>query len=230
VGRQRHSRSSLDPDRELIRPDAIVATFACLSRTASIKAQDPDSLTLRRTPMSTSRMRLPHRRRLAALAGLAMAATVGGVLVALPGSAPPATAAGAKAPARSAAVTVGDITPGPALAANTLVVNANDDMRPVTHVASGGLYGLAARRGGPLRGALSAWTAPTTSPPAMARRSPSRARARGRAHRRPLPRRATRRASYGASSAPEPVTTRSSTMPTGCCWAPAPTPPRRSPS
>lgn len=93
--------------------------------------------------MSNSRMRLPHRRRLAALSGLAMAATAGGMMVALPGSAPPATASVAKAAARSAAVAITAAAPDPASAANTLVVNANDDMRPVTHVASGSLYGFA---------------------------------------------------------------------------------------
>jgi hypothetical protein len=79
-----------------------------------------------------------------------MAATVGGLLAALPGGAPSAAAAVskatvaratvAKAPVRSA-VAASDAAPAPA--ASTLVVNANDDMRPVTHVASGALYGLA---------------------------------------------------------------------------------------
>jgi hypothetical protein len=52
-----------------------------------------------------------------------------------------ASVAKATPPAR--AVAVNAETPYPAPAANTLVVNANDNMRPVTHVASGALYGLA---------------------------------------------------------------------------------------
>jgi hypothetical protein len=92
--------------------------------------------------MSMFRMRPPHRGGLAALSGLAMAATVGGVLIALPRSAPLAASAAAKATVRSAVAITAE-SPYPAPAASTLVVNANDGMRPVTHVASGALYGLA---------------------------------------------------------------------------------------
>ena len=64
-------------------------------------------------------------------------------------TATPAPAGSSPAPAAPASASASAATTAPAAAAlaipaaNTLAVNANQNLRPVTHVASGGLYGLA---------------------------------------------------------------------------------------
>ncbi len=87
--------------------------------------------------MPNARIHFLRHGRLIALGSTALAVVAGAALALVPGSSPPATAASRTN--QTAAVSSSDAVP----ASNTLVVDANAGLRPVTHVASGALYGLA---------------------------------------------------------------------------------------
>ncbi|MGH3164997.1 MAG: RICIN domain-containing protein [Trebonia sp.] len=95
--------------------------------------------------MPGARIHLSRRGRLITIGSVSLAVLTGGALALVPGSSP---AAAARAAAAAGAIsqtrqTAAMPSSGAVAAANTLVVDANQNTRPVTHVASGALYGLA---------------------------------------------------------------------------------------